>query len=344
MRLSVLAVSLVFTFISFNACKKESSESETPVPEETYGTVSGRVMSANLSVPIAGANVVCKDQSTTTNTNGEFSLSIPTGNQTLTIYTGNGELFQSEIPVNVSQDEEITLPESTCYLMQVGTMAYVPGIYDKIEQIIIDSLGYTATMLQPYDLMNSANLVGIDAIFLNCDNEPPLNSSIYNNLSSFFASGGSIYASDFAVEYLTGDGNPGPGGQHISHDHYSFQTSCMNGMLGGFLDDTVLCTSKSGTMGMIQDVKILDSGIITALGKDSLDIYYDLGGWEIIHSLDLPFHTIMEKTNGYPNGPVAVKTNPGEAGTIFFTTFHNEPQGVVSEDVKKILQYFILNL
>lgn len=343
-RLSTLALLTTFSVLILNSCSKEK-EKEDPAAQETYGTVSGRVLSANLNVPIAGATVECKDHSTKTNVNGEFTLSVPTGNQTLVIYTGDGDLFKTEMPVNVEQNEEVTLDDEDCSLRQIGTMAYVAGMFDKIERIIIDSLGYSATQLQPYDLMNAATFTGLDAIFINCDNEPPLNTSIYNNLSNFYLSGGSIYASDFAVEYLTGDGNPGPGQHHCDHQTMSYQSTCVNGSLGGFIADSALCTTKMGLTGLVPDVKILDIDIINALGKDSLDIQYDLGGWEVISSVDVPFHTIMEKTTGYPNGPVAVKTDPMEgAGTIFFTTFHNEPQGTISQDVKNILQFFILNL
>jgi hypothetical protein len=338
-----LAILFACAFILLSACKKENNTAKEE--DETLATATGRVMSANLLVPIAGATVACAAHQTVTNSNGEYTLSVPTGNQTLRIFTGNGQIFMTEIPINLTINEVLIIPDSTSALHQIGSMAYVPGMYDKIERIIIDSLGYTATMLQPSDLANIGLYFDYDALFLNCDNEPALNTTIYNNLAAFYLAGGSIYASDFAVEYLTGDGNPGPGLHNFDHRSYNTTSTCVSPLIGGFVADSALCTSKSGTSGMVANVKILDINIITALGKDSLDINYDLGGWELVHSVDAPFHTIMEKTTGYPFGAVAVKSDPYPgAGDIFFTTFHNEPQGVISPDVKNILQYFIMNL
>ena len=97
---------------------------------------------------------------------------------------------------------------------------------------------------------------------------------------------------------------------------------------------------------MIYNTDIISPAIINLLGKDSLDIYYDLGGWEVISQVDLPFNVIISDNNmGY--GPLAASMdvddeNPG--GVIFFTTFHNHPMGYYSHDIQDILEYFILNL
>jgi hypothetical protein len=36
--------------------------------------------------------------------------------------------------------------------------------------------------------------------------------------------------------------------------------------------------------------------------------------------------------------------NPNDSGWIYFTTFHNEHNGLINEDMKRILEYMILNL
>jgi len=81
------------------------------------------------------------------------------------------------------------------------------------------------------------------------------------------------------------------------------------------------------------------------LGKDSIDIDYNLGAWERIGLLDAPFTSIIN--DPITNEPLAATTDFNgnyRGGKIFYTTFHNEAQGVISSDVQNILQYFILNL
>lgn len=124
-------------------------------------------------------------------------------------------------------------------------------------------------------------------------------------------------------------------------------TTCSTPQNGGFLPDSSLCASKSGSTGLVPNADIYDANIITLLGKDSIDIIYDLGGWEVISVVDAPFTTIIEDNSGLSNGPLAVSCDlngPVVGGKIFYTTFHNHPQGTISPDIKNVLQYFILNL
>jgi hypothetical protein len=285
---------------------------------------------------------------THTNHLGEFSLTIPAGSQTVTIQTGNGKIFKRQVPVSLTANQSFRMADSTCVLTQVGQMLVIHGDYDAIEQIIFQ-LGYTPTVL-PNGELPLSYMEQFNAIFLNCTNYSNMSSPYYQNLDTFVRNGGSIYASDWAVEYLTGDGTPGPGGsgeqKHMGHSATHVQSSCVNPMPGGFIADTSLCTMKTGNTGLIPSVRIYDAGMIGALGKDSIDILYDLNQWEMVNVLDAPFVTTMEKV-GYP-GIIAAKAEMSSyytgAGNIFYTTFHNHPQQAVSSDVMTLLQYFILNL
>jgi hypothetical protein len=129
--------------------------------------------------------------------------------------------------------------------------------------------------------------------------------------------------------------------------NYSTMTTCITPQLGGFLPDSSLCTSKSGSTGTVHNAFIYDPNLINLLGKDTMDIIYDLGGWEVISVVDPPFSTIIEGFTFPGIGPLAVSCDlngTSVGGKIFYTTFHNHPQGNISGDVKRVLQYFILNL
>lgn len=342
---------LTFSSIYFTSCKKESDEEQASGTEQT-ATISGKVHTPSGKV-VGNALVKVSSKSTHTNSKGEFSLLIPAGNQTVIIQTGSGKLFKRVISVNLTANQNYKIPDNQTVLSQTGNMAFIIGTYDQIETIIIDTLGYTATPITVNDLHSAATLANYQALFFNCtdlDMEPNLDSVAYSNLGGFLADGGSIYASDFAVEYLTGNGFwKIMSGAQNNYKHLipngKVQTTCLTPKIGGFIPDSSLCTSKSGISGMVPHVDIVDPGLITALGKDSMDIYYDLGSWEVVSVDDAPFTRIMEKTGSYPFGAVALKTSfPEPSGNIYFTTFHNHPQSFVSSDVMVVLQYFILNL
>jgi len=348
-----ISISFIALALLFSQCKKEKDAAfVTPVAD---ATINGRVV-APSGKPIGSAEITAGKYATLSDKNGDFSLKVVAGTYKLVIQTGDGHVFRTELDVTVGSMQTIVLPEPDGVLKQVGALAFIPGNYDHIETVIIDSLGYTATALTLNDLSNLSTINAYAALFFNCGllemSGITMDSTKYANLHSFLAGNGSIYASDFAVECLTGDGflrpslNPNMGRQHHEKTGSGVVFSCITPQIGGFIEDSSLCTSKSGNVGMINNAHIDDAGIVNLLGKDSLDVFYDLGGWEKISLLDTPFSAAITDNN-LGNGVLAAKMDidyetPG--GVIFYTTFHTHPQGAISEDVQKILEYFILNL
>jgi hypothetical protein len=341
--------------LSFSACKKSSSDDTSPTSgnngtgggSQTYATLTGKVSTPG-GRNVGYASVSVGSRSTRTNSLGEFSLTIPTGNQTVTIQTGNGRLFKKMSLVNLTENQSFRMADTSCVLSQVGNLLTIHGDYDAIEQVIF-MLGYNTTIAGTAQMPLSA-MEQFDAIFLNCTANNYMSSPFYQNLDTFVRHGGSIYASDWAVEYLTGNGvyiaNGSGDERRIGHHVDNAQSTCTSPMLGGFIADSSLCTTKSGPQAFVNAVHLDDIGMVAALGKDSVDIVYDLGSWEMINLLDAPFVTTMHKT-GFP-GTVAAKADmsaiyPG-AGSICYTTFHNNPQTSVSPDILTLLQYYILNL
>jgi hypothetical protein len=354
---SLLAIlfALLFSTISCKKSESDNTGSETPVPN---AKITGVVHSPSGKL-IGAAEIIAGNYRTKSNRLGAFELNVPEGTYDLIIQTGDGNVFKSIVNCSVGANQTLVLSYVQSSLLQVGTMAYLPGSWDKIERIIIDSLGYVATSISLNDFSNFTLLTSYDAIFLNCgalNGLAHMDSTKYANLNSYLSGGGSIYASDYAVRILTGDGYFRPSILQNSiawknNDHSASGTqllaTCVSGQLGGFIEDSSLCTQKIGTSGMVYNATITDANIISLLGKDSMDIEYDLGSWERINHLDAPFTSLIEDNSFSGYGPLVAFTdvnNKTPGGKIFYTTFHNEPQGVVSSDVQLILEYFILNL
>lgn len=363
-------------------------ESGTPQVIE-MGKVSGKVVSKNGAKQIGGALVFTFDQDNKmyyaySDANGEFILEAPEGPRTLHIQTGNGSNFRTEINVNIKKNEVTALDNALTKLNQVANMAYVQGTYDDIQSIVT-GLGYTVTPITYDDLKVMSTIAQYDVIFLNCGSKPSSNSggdqAVYSNLSAFVSNGGSLYASDWAVAYLTG-------GTYNSN-------AC--GLPGGFIPDTKLCSINNGSSGTINNATVPDLNLANAIGFNTLNIQYDLGTWQKINNYDATFwdvmvkkdnEALMIKTDKY-NDPSTPQTPVGNSaasgwvtichhpagstpititinqnawpahqahgdtmgpcssgsnnGNIYYTTFHNHATGNIGNS-ELILQYIILNL
>jgi len=380
------------------SCHKEPDINNTD-PTIEQGYVAGKILAQNGTTPIPNASIFvdCNGEIyfTKSGLDGTFLLQAPTGTQILNIQSGTGRIFRAQYNVNIIKDQTTTIPNGTLKLTQSVNLAYIYGMYDNIQNIIIDSLGYSADELTVNDLDNLTLLQSYGAIFLNCGKNGLMNTQKYSNLLSFVQGGGCIYASDYAVEYLTGDGNAKSSGHN--HKNNGVKANCPVGLTGGFIADSTLCTDKIGPSCIIPNCEIVASDLQAYLGKTSIDIEFDLQGWEVIQLLDIPWEVLIRDNNTYgplavraylnnpnkeleaiqdtgwvtichippgnPNNPITITISvnalaahlahgdyigpcnaQGTGGVIYFTTFHNEIQGIISSDVKQILQYFILNM
>lgn len=385
-------------------CKKDIA-STSPFSQEEMGFVRGVVYAENGNRHLPSVKVFVDVRGeifyTQSKSDGSFELSVPAGNHLLMMHSGNGKLFFSTIDITVESNKTTEISPQHTILKQNAQLAYITGSFDQIETIIMDTLGYAADELSVNDLENLNTMSNYSAIFLNCGLTAALNQQMYDNLKLFVEQGGSLYASDFAVEYLTGDGNV-KSGEFVArtHDHLDMdhQKTCTP-RIGGFVPDASLCTQKQGAQGMINGASVVHPDIQNVLGGNSMDIHYNLGSWEVINLLGVEFEVLIADVN---YGPLAVRLNgnvswlnntgtgssgvnndnfitichyppgntnnpqtitisvnalqahldhgcsvgpcTGSHGNILYTTFHNYPQGNVSQDTYDILQYFILNL
>jgi hypothetical protein len=386
------------------SCKKDVQLGNVYSADQ-MGTVQGQVFAANGTRHVPAVKVFVDVNGevffTQTDKDGKFSLDVPKGTHLLIMHSGNGKMFFKSTQVTVEAQHTIELGGEMTILEQTAAIAYIPGLYDQIERVIIDSLGYEADELSIADLSNLNTLNNYSAIFLNCGLQSQLNQQMYDNLQAYVANGGSLYASDYAVEYLTGDGNVKSGQftpRSHDHDHGSHTKTCTP-RVGGFIPDDALCTQKQGPQGLLVGASVVSPDIQTVVGGTTMDVNYNLGAWEKIMLLGLEFEVLIADTT---HGPLAVRVNgvaqwlnnggngssgvnngnfvtichyppgnvsnpqtitisvnalqahldhgcsvgpcSGTSGSILYTTFHNFPQGYVSQDTYDILQYFIMNL
>jgi hypothetical protein len=384
---------VIIVFFLFSCKRQDLGDDATPTAP--LGKISGKIVAANNRTPIRTALVFTHDNGrlyiTQTDAAGQFLLEAPSGNRRITIQSGDGSLFRTEVTANIVAAQTTAISANAVKLNQVATLAYIPGLYDKIEQILIDSMGYTATSIPASSLNNISSLAPYDAIFINCNESHQLNVTPASdqNLADYVANGGSLYVSDYAVSYLVGKAT-------ISTD------PCNILRAGGFIADSLLCARRTGNVITLSNLPIVSPSLQAFLNKPTVNnITYDLPGWEEIKSHDSNFWEVMVtnstsnplliRTHQYGNnrtGSITVgttaasgftvlcypdPTNPSKkysisvrnsevaaflakggvrgvcnnadgSGRIYYTTFHNEPNGHIGNDMKNILEYVILNL
>ena len=386
--MKLLTTCLLAVFLFFN-CKKQDTTTDNnnnnPVPK---GIITGKVVTPNNKTAVRNAVVFIADgatvYSTYTDVNGSFSLEAPSGQRVLNIQSGTGKIFRTTMNVTVEAQKTTAVAVNPVQLTQVASLAYVLGTFDKIQTILMDSLGYTATMINSNDLHFANTVSQYNAIFINCSSNVPVDYVQDSVLANYVANGGSLYVSDYAVSALTGTWNSG---------------TCPGMRAWGFIPDNKLCTERIGPVTIINNAPIVSPFLQTYLNKTTMNIKYDLVQWEMIQNYDTAFWEVLVKhpatqkpllirtsnftnasagtipigssNNNYvtichkPQGttpvtitiPLAMLTahlahgdsigscnSTNGAGRIYFTTFHNEPNGLISPDMKNILDYIILNL
>lgn len=302
--LFISATFLISFTLLFSACKKDKDDNDG-IPPSELGTVTGKVIAVNGTTPIPNAKIFIDIAGdvylTNSNKSGVFSLNAPAGTHLLNVQTGNGAIFRSQYNITIEKGQTTTVPDGTLKLTQAANLAYIAGSWDQIESVIIDSLGYTADELQMTDLDNLTTLQNYSGLFLNCGKPGAMDSLKYENLKQFVIDGGSIYASDYAVEYLTGDGNAKYTSSH--KNNHPPKTNCV-GDVGGFINDTTLCTDKVGYT-CTRTANILASDLVAYLGTNTVDVTYDLTSWEVIQQITSPWEVLLEDPLTW--GPLAAR-------------------------------------
>jgi hypothetical protein len=310
----LIAVFIVLLIIA--GCKKD----ENPISPETgeTGIVTGQVFAKNGVEKIQGALVAVANMNNApqsyTDLNGSYTLiNVPSGNQTLSITKG---IFQSSVTLEVAPNSTVTAPAAK--LEAAGKLGFIDGSYDNIQHIIRDNLGYSIDSLTAADLTDAAVLANYKAIFLNCgsDESPIYNGTGLDVLKTFIHNGGSLYASDWAGVFV----------QTMFPNNLSLETTGMSQVI---------------------TAKVIDTGLKEFIGKENVEINFDLGSWAEIISADPSVNTLIQadyynhQGTLLTNKPLAVNFSHG-SGKVIYTTFHNEVN--VTSDAVKVLIGFLYSL
>lgn len=301
--------------------------------DEETGSVSGRVTAADGITPIPGATVRLLEDGedlrrtpdarsstllsksnadllqaagpeTTTDANGEYTLSgVPIGPQTLVAIRG---AFRAVFDVEVEAGGTTNAPSVP--LESVEKLAYVPGRYDSIERIVRD-LGNEIEAIGSADLRDPNQLDAYSIVFINCGAFVTPDAQTVQALRGFVEAGGTLYVSDLDAPVV----------KALFPEEIDFE---------GDGEEQAL------------EARIISEDLEAFAGKSTVDIVYDLLGWQRIVSVSENAEVLLR---GTPNEaedeePLAVRFDAGE-GRVVYTSFHNEAG--VTEDQVVVLRYFV---
>lgn len=306
---------------------------DAPPDDPATGAIHGRVCEPDAEGWVVGASVSVDTAdgpiATTTDADGWFTLEdVPPGSYEIVVKKGS---FVTAVAAEVRPGETTELQSGeTCLEQGELEIAVVAGTYDHIQDIL-DELGLTYDLIARADtldlLRDPAALGAYDLVFFNCgasDSWLQHEDEVAGNLEAFVSDGGSVYASDLAY-YLVEAAFPAPI-EFEGNDNQAYAAA----------------VGKPDTV----DATVVDPAMQLALGSADAEIDFELGGWAAMTSVGANVDVLLEGTYRYgagdrQDGPLAVRFAHG-AGTVAFTSFHNESQ--VNVDVSQLLNEIVLSL
>lgn len=247
------------------------------------------------------------------------------GNVEYTVYVQSGPDLLDSSPVYVGDAEEVVLPSPTCFDPTALDIALITGDYDDVDNLLED-LGFTSytrvdgtdsTALTAF-LTDPVALSKFDIVFFNgghveagviYDSNPanPVPSRVAQNLQAYVASGGSVFATDWAYDVV----------ERAWPDAIDFMG-----------DDR---TPDAAQLGEYESVNaaVTDESLAAFIGKSWMAVEYDLPVWPPIVGVQ-PYVSVHLSGNvSYRQGqssytlpavPLLVSFSEGQ-GRVGFSTF-----------------------
>lgn len=292
---------------------------------------------------------------------------VPSGRHSLRVTIGSFDSM-SEVLVQPDMVTDLTSAAAKVCLDQNVTIGVIGGAYDHVEGVLEalnldftlvggDQAGtYSASEALLSDL---AAMNEYDIIFINCgDLFSRLEShyffssgsltNVYNNLRAYVQGGKSLYIADWSAPFIEG----------AFPDAIDF--------LG---DDTDHNESRKGYAEQQIIADVLTPELQAVLGRNTATIDFpqdpDAGvinnNWAIAESAgagstvqlqgnaDLcsdggPFNACPGIGDNQPDVPLLVTYKDPSGGTVVFTSFHNERQTALNQDMEQILRFLIFQL
>lgn len=361
------------TNTSNNGTNSTVPTNNTPLPCGT-GALIGKTC-APSGEPLAAADVTVSgvdcatgmpfEVTTRTGSDGTFQFDeVPSGQHDLRVETGS---FNSTRTVIIQKDmtTDLTSAADKVCLDQSVEIAVITGAYDHVEGVL-GTLNLTFTVVggDTGDAQTEAFLTNLqamnayDIIFINCgdlyDNIEVLDfggttrAAIANNLRAYVQGGKSLYVSDWAAPFIE-DAFPDMidwvGDDTTRSDHrdgYAPQTinaTVMTPELQSVLgrNDAVIEFPQDPNNGVINNnwavAAGVGAGVVVQLQGDA-DLCSQGG-----------FFTPCPMVQGsQPAAPLLVTYADPSGGAVVFTSFHNERQSTLNQDMERILRFLIFQL
>ena len=308
------------------------------------GAIEGKVCAPSGNLWLAGADVWVDQggaqDATTTDDQGHFLLGgVDAGQQTLHVQKGS---FSTQQQVAVVAGQTTQLPTPACVNGTIH-VAVVTG-NDKIESILAgagitdvtlygSNTGAAGTM---QDLLGNPTLMATyKIIFIDCGDFQKTTftgTGDVANLAAYVAAGGSLYASDWAYDWIA---------------------QAFPGKVDFYGNDSTLQAARAGNQGNVTG-NVVDSALATALGHSTLAIDYAYGKWGVAQSVASGGKVLVtgdvqitdpttNATSTLTGAPLAVEFKVGgNGGSVVYTSFHNESQS--TQDMDTALAYMVFQL
>jgi hypothetical protein len=336
------------------------------------GTVTGVICAPDMHTDVAGAIVEVKgtcdgqpfDAHATTNAQGQFSIQVPEGSWSVVATAGS---FSQTYSVTVTAGQTTAIPENQlCFASNTARLAVVTGPGDHIETLLT-GLGFTVTTFDGTSsgwassagaqqfLLDPGQMSQFDIIFFDCASGRVNGSidfgtnttGITQNLKSFVAGGGSVYASDWAFIFVSLVSGDIQWLSSVGNINMPFNTYDLMGYAPQMLT-----------------ANVVDNGLAQYLGQTTVNINFPNNSsahalhWGLMETVNAPA-VVLISGDAEPCGinpttctvagsaisdvPLAalVPSSNG-SGVVEYTSFHDIDQ--TTTDVQQILKYLIFKL
>lgn len=321
------------------------------------GSIAGRVCdpSGRLWLPDAqvyvnlmdDAGIIYQTVQAYSDQDGYWLLDDLPGEREYTVYVQYGNEVLLTETVWVGSDEAVELPEPDCFDPVSLDIAIVTGDYDNFD-VVLNQLGFTNYEIvdgQDADVLNSflgdpEELGRFDIIFFNggfvedgtiYDTTDASNVQVVQNVQNvvdYVHQGGVVFGSDWSYDLI----------ERGWSDRIDWVGA-----------DEVPDDAQKGDYELV-NAAVSDAAMAEFLGKDYLDIQYDLPVWPPIESIASGVSVHLSGTVPYSDGlseytltavPLLVSFN-SEKGKVAFSTFRVVPNS--NEDMLAIIQYMLYQL